>query len=296
MTFMTAVLSYNRGELLANCVRSIEEFSPRTTIVVFDDRSDDPKTQAELVRIAEHGHEVITSDTESRERYGNQYRNLARAVELARDRGFSLLHLVEDDMQFTRKNPRLAEDVATVFRCFPRAVQVTALFWKYATKATGTPHADPAVYEMEQAPGCGVGFVDVRRLEQCCFRHQRDESSSVRHGASLGLRLMTLAYPVVARVPWPAYSRHRVVKGRPIASAKPFLIRPLTEDDVARLMNRDLTEPPYAEHYCLPWGWRCWQPYGWTASYATWLKTLVIVARHRRSVTGLIPRRVGSFD
>jgi hypothetical protein len=296
MSFMTAVFSYNRGDLLANCVRSIEEFSPPTTLVIFDDRSDDPDTEAELARIAKRGHEVITSENLPTGAYGNLFKNFTRAVELARERGFSLLHFVEDDMQFVRRSSSLPDDAAAVFRAFPRAAQVSAMFWKYATKARGTLHERPAVYEMQQAPGCGLGFLDVHRLQASGFQHQPDEATSVRLGGSLGLKFMTLAFPVVARVPWPMYSRFRAMKGRRVTSAKPYLIKPLEEADIARLMQRDLTEPPYHEHYCLPWGWRCWQPYGWTASHSEWIKILLIVARHRRSVRGLIPRRVGSLD
>ena len=51
--FMTAVFSYNRGQLLDNCVRSIEEFSPDTHITVFDDQSDEPET-IETLRANEH--------------------------------------------------------------------------------------------------------------------------------------------------------------------------------------------------------------------------------------------------
>jgi hypothetical protein len=115
----------------------------------------------------------------------------------------------------------------------------------------------------------------------------------VRLGESLGLELVAMANPVIARVPWPMHTRHRVSRGRRVASTRPLLIKPLSKAEVHRLTSRALATPPYAEHYCLPWGWRCWQPYGWTASYGEWAKTLAIVAHRRRSIRGLIPRRVG---
>lgn len=296
MPFMTAVFSYNRGPLLANCIRSIELFSPRTAIVIYDDKSDDPLTLSVLERIAARGHQVIVNDEVSTARHGNLYPNLNRAVHRARTHEFRLLHLVEDDFQFVRSNSKLASDVATVFDGIPSAGQVNVHFWKLASKASGTVLPGLLAYRLAQAPPCSVGFVDVNRLYDLGFRYQRDEAESMKHASSLGLESIALANPVTTRVPWPMYARNRVMKGTRTAGREHLLVKPLSDEAVHRLSNRDLNEPPYAEEFCVPWGWRCWKPYGWTASYATWARTLLIVARHRRSIRGLIPRRVGDRD
>ena len=291
--FMTAVLSYNRGQLLANCLRSIEHFSPETIVVVFDDRSDDPETLGELEAIAARGHEVIVNEEVSTAEYGNHNLNLERAVQLARSRGYRLLHLVEDDTQFVWHNPRLADEVSSIFATLPNAAQVSPLFWKFASKASGVPVARQLAYRLRQAPTCVIGFVDVERLSERGFRHLADEAETAALGAKLGLEALAVAHPVVTRVPWPRYTRHRVTMGRPAKGTKPFLVKPLDAHAVDRLTSRELEIPPYAEHYCFPWGWRCWSPYGWTSSYGTWARGLFIVALRRRSIRGLIPRRVG---
>ena len=238
---------------------------------------------------------VIVNDEVSRGAYGNQYLNLDRAVRLARARGVKLLHLVEDDTQFVWRNERLAAEVAAAFDAFPLAVQVSPLFWKFATKASGLPFPEHSAYLMRQPPGCGIGFVDVDRLAERCFQHQVDEEASTRHGAALGLELIALAHPVVARVPWPMYTRYRATRGRQANGTRPLLVKPLDEPSEHRLLGRDLADPPYAEHYCVPWGWRCWKPYAWTSSYRTWARTLFVVALHRRSIRGLVPRRAGDM-
>jgi hypothetical protein len=290
---MTAVFSYNRGQLLANCLRSIERFSPETTVVVFDDRSDDPETLAALKTIAARGHEVIVNDNVSTGEYGNHNLNLDRAVQIARARGYRLLHLVEDDTQFVWNNPRLTDDVASIFTAQPDAAQVTPLFWKFASKATGVLMPGQSAYRLRQAPGCAIGFVDVERLAKRGFRHLSDEAQTTALGAELGLEVFTVTHPVVTRVPWPMHTRYRTRSGRPVRTEKPFLVKPLEASAVDRLTSRDLRTPPYAEDYCVPWGWRCWSPYGWTSSYSAWARGLLIVAHRRRSVRGLIPRRVG---
>jgi len=294
--FMTAVLSYNRGQLLANCLRSIERFSPETRVVVFDDRSDDPETLAELDEIAARGHEVIVNEEVSTAEYGNHNLNLDRAVHLARSRGYRLLHLVEDDTQFVWHNPRLVDEVCSIFATFPNAAQVSPLFWKFASKASGALAARQLAYLLRQPPACVIGFVDIERLSDRGFRHLADEAETAALGAELGLEAFGVAHPVVTRVPWPLYTRHRVTMGRRAKATKPFLVKPLDPDAVHRLTTRDLHIPPYAEHYCFPWGWRCWSPYGWTSSYGTWARGLLVVALRRRSIRGLIPRRVGDMS
>jgi hypothetical protein len=56
-------------------------------------------------------------------------------------------------------------------------------------------------------------------------------------------------------VPWPTYTRHRVRRGSSTRTTKPFLVKPLDAHAVHRLKTRDLATPPYAEDYCVPWGW-----------------------------------------
>jgi hypothetical protein len=296
MTFLTAVFSYNRGQLLSNCVRSIERFSPTTKIVVFDDRSDDTVTLEVLERIAARGHEVVVNEHASTAEYGNQLANLNHSVQVARASGYRLLHLVEDDSQFVWRNPILVEHVLSLFDTIPDAAQVSPLFWKLASKASGALLKDLSAYRLRQPPSCMIGFVDVERLESRGFRHLDDELETTKLGSALGLELLALAYPVVTRVPWPMYTRHRVRMGKPSRGTKPFLVKPLSHADIHRLRSRNLEEPPYSEHYCIPWGWRCWSPYGWTASYRTWARTLLVVALRRRSISGLIPRRAGDSD
>ena len=84
-----------------------------------------------------------------------------------------------------------------------------------------------------------IGFVDVERLEGRGFRYAQDSTEERKLGAELGLELVQLAYPVVTRVPWPMYTRHRVRIGKPTPGTKPFLVRPLTEAEVHRLTTRD---------------------------------------------------------
>jgi glycosyltransferase involved in cell wall biosynthesis len=295
MAFMTAVFSYNRGQLLANCVRSIELFSPSECVVVFDDSSDDPSTIEALRDLEQRGHEVHVNERASDNRHGNWYENLARSADMARQRGYELLQIVEDDMQFVWRNDELEAEVASLFEAFPLLGEVNVMFWKYVTKAHGMLVDGFQAYRGGLGPSCHTGFVNVRRLAAVGFEYQSDEASCRAAAAACGLHALSLAVPVVTRVPWPIYARHRSVKGRRVKSHRPLLIKPLDDAAIARLKGRDLARMPYSEDWCVPWGWRCWKPYHWTASRRDWLKAIAIVARRRRSLRGLLPRRTGEL-
>jgi glycosyltransferase involved in cell wall biosynthesis len=93
------VFSYNRGQFLENCVRSIEQCAPGGRVVVFDDCSPDASTVAALERIATR-HRVLRGAPESTHRLGGLYGNMQAALELGRNE--RLVCFLQDDMQVVR--------------------------------------------------------------------------------------------------------------------------------------------------------------------------------------------------
>lgn len=293
MSFLTAVFSYNRGQLLWNCVRSIERFSPPTSLVVFDDRSDDSTTRQVLRRVAERGHELVASDGDVVDGvHGSLFANMNRALDLARTRGFRMLHLVQDDVQLVWRNDALADDVTAILDAFPMACQVTVHFWRRLGVTHPTLLPKQHAYRMTSTGD--LGFVDVLRLSEHGFRFQSSEWASAATAASLGLEAYALGNPVVARIPWPMHARHRRMSGTKKTGAAEFLVKPLSAATQRELRSRALATLPYGEDYYTPWGWRCWQPYPISPSYANWIKAIGTIAFQRRSLSGLVPRRVGA--
>jgi hypothetical protein len=290
--FLTAVFSYNRGQLLENCVRSIERFSPSTDIVVFDDQSEDPRTRDALRYLVDRGHEVLESGSEGTDAvHGNLFTNMNRALDVAHRRGSRLLHLMQDDTQFLWREAALAENVTRILDAFPDACQVTTHFWRRLGITSPTILPDLRVYRM--ASTGDLGFVDVDRLLDRGFRFENSERGSALRARRIGLEAYSLADPVVARVPWPMHARHRRMLGKEKPAGGEFLLTPLDEPTVSSLLARDVQVLPYGEDYYAPWGWRCWKPYPISPSYASWLKALTTIAVQRRSLRGLVPRRAG---
>jgi glycosyltransferase involved in cell wall biosynthesis len=96
---IVCVYSFNRGELLAECVRSIEHCAPDWPICVVDDNSDDPETRRILDRI-EQRHRVLTVQPSRRFKHGGLYANMQLALETFADE--PLLLALQDDVQIVR--------------------------------------------------------------------------------------------------------------------------------------------------------------------------------------------------
>jgi hypothetical protein len=290
MELLTAVFSYNRGRLLWNCVRSVELFSPPTHVVVFDDRSDDEETLEILDALRSRGHEVITTLDVSRTPHGNLYANMRDALELTRARGYGFLHLMQDDLQFVWEHDHLVSDIESIVDSAPDAGQVLVHFWKRLSIDASCVDEGVAAY---RAAFADVGIVPVERLADRGLAFEDSEHGTRLRASSLGLAAYAVLNPVVARVPWPKHARQRSMRGRDRFGQFELLVKPLDKLEIDRLVSRDVSRRPYGDDYCVPWGWRCWKPYSYGPSYASWFRSLIAVALRRRSVKGLTPRRVG---
>jgi len=120
------VFSFNRGQFLENCVRSIEQCTAQARIVVFDDNSADATTLTALDRIATR-HRVTRSGPASKHRLGGLYGNMQTALEL--HHAEDLLCFLQDDMQVVRsvtssdiddveRSFRQDQDLAFIQPCF----------------------------------------------------------------------------------------------------------------------------------------------------------------------------------
>lgn len=96
---IVCIYSYNRGELLAECVRSIEHCAPEWPICVVDDDSDDPETRRVLDKV-EKQHRVITGRPSQQFKHGGLYANMQLALETFSQE--PLMLTLQDDVQMVR--------------------------------------------------------------------------------------------------------------------------------------------------------------------------------------------------
>jgi glycosyltransferase involved in cell wall biosynthesis len=72
-----AVFSFNRGAYLENCLASLQRNMPKARVVVYDDLSDDPATQAVLRQLTVP---LVQPKVAAMAQHGGLYDNMARAV------------------------------------------------------------------------------------------------------------------------------------------------------------------------------------------------------------------------
>lgn len=124
------IFSFNRGKYLRNCLDSVRRAnSLDLPVYIIDDNSIEPDTIAAL-RLAEEHAKVVRNDAQDREfKTGGLYGNMNRAMQIARDEGYTLVIFVQDDMQFVRKITRTdLESFDRFFECNPDAIELTICF------------------------------------------------------------------------------------------------------------------------------------------------------------------------
>lgn len=110
------VFSFNRGEYLKNCIRSIERCAPESKIIIFDDDSDDPETIAVLREIKRRYTVVQTGHSNTTHHLGGLYSNMQKALAFSRDE--KLICFLQDDTQIVRTVS--AKDIETINNIFER--------------------------------------------------------------------------------------------------------------------------------------------------------------------------------
>lgn len=262
------VFSYNRGEFLANCVRSIEECVPEAGITVVDDRSTDRATQEELASI-ERRHRVIHAGTGSGRKHGGLYRNMQAALDGATDE--TLACFVQDDTQVVR---RLDDDDVTAltrrFEQCPDLGFVSPCFMRGRTRQRNPGMAfryDPALdlfFPGSTGRSAGIYYSDVcivqvERLRAAGWRFASGEPANQRAAMGHFRPMGYLRCPFMMWLPnVPAYrGRAKSLALRWAEHARGCGLYPLAyipPEAIERLATASGEHPPVAEEWLAPVG------------------------------------------
>lgn len=288
MTMLFCVFSFNRGQFLENCVRSIEQCAPDARLAVFDDDSDDPATREVLARIASR-HPVIRPGKASTHRLGGLYGNMQSALEYARDE--DIVCFLQDDMQLVR--PVGEEDLRAIGAAFDaddRLAFLQPCFLKGCNRARDarTLSFDAgrnAYFRSESSQSSGRHFSDVlitrpARLLAQGWVFARSEPENDRQASRVFGRLGHLFAPIAMWLPEvPAYRGKRKTLALRLAERRrgcgfyPFAT--MTPGEVAKLKARPPEVLPVAEDFLrtanpgLPQPWMYYPLQG-----SRWLKKL----------------------
>lgn len=273
MKALTAVFTYNRGDLLDNCLRSLEQFGPGGDILVVDDGSDQPQQRRVLdAWSGRDGITVVRQEHRQDARLGGLYNNMQFAYDWAAEHGYELLLLNQDDQQFMWRDTGFWDKAARVFSARPKAIQFRPQFEKSLFQHD---HANRFEYVEElaawrhrKARFTAVGVFSVSRLQAFDWSFAGSEVDNHQQAAELELELYVPAIPTMAFVPEAPTWHNAEASGRELSSPREFYLKPLDEQQLEQL-NRDAGRTvAYIERYCLPWGWRTLSPYAHSSSPA----------------------------
>lgn len=301
------VFSYNRGEFLANCVRSIEDCAPEAPITIVDDDSDDPATRETLTAIAER-HEVMGPGTRAEHKHGGLYGNMQAALDSAAPE--ELVCFLQDDTQLVRRlDPSEPGAIARRFEQKPELGFLSPCFlrgrsWRRKGGMQFTRDASiDLFFPCHSGHSAGIHYSDIAitqvgRLRSHGWRFEVGEGANDRAAARRFGPMGYLPEPFAMWLPSvPAYrGRTKSLTLRLAERHRGCGLYPLSYLDAkanARLRRERGEHPPVAEHWLPPTS----RPLGFPWFYdplngSRWLKQLNRIELLVRAGAGALRSRL----
>lgn len=265
--FTIAILSYNRGGYLLNCVESCQRNMPGSCIRIYDDQSDDPATVDALDRVRDMGCEVFSSEKIlEKERHGGLYANMQSALS---DCESPYLIYLQDDTQLVRLVD--AETISLIEEAFADVdvAFIRSQFFKQMDMHRFRPHFPEEIQEDVLEPigryrscdidhaYCDIMIADARKLRAAEWRFCPNERANQIQARSMFKFMPYLRHPFVFYCPEvPSYRDRKlylasriVQKGR---MGKIVRLNDLVGDRLSLFLSRPLSEFPIAEDWLTP--------------------------------------------
>jgi hypothetical protein len=221
MPIEVVIFSFNRGQLLLNCIRSLREFMPDSPITVFDDRSTDKETRGILEGLDREGRITILTGPSRLESvrctraYGGLFENIQSFVDVhARS---SCAIFLQDDTQIVRRFTE--HDREEIERIFSEHQTAAFVYPSFLTHNSYSKYVDPTsltsegltfsfVYDYEYSGYFDVCIAHIDRLRKAGWKFGDELQTSLAARERFGtMRLMR--HPFVAHLPSPPTFRER---------------------------------------------------------------------------------------
>ncbi|MDI9246699.1 glycosyltransferase family A protein [Marinobacter sp. CHS3-4] len=270
------VFSYNRGEFLENCIRSIEQCIPEADIAIFDDDSTEPHTRKALERLSGH-HEVLKPGNQSTHKLGGLYGNMQSALEYARER--DLVCFIQDDMQVVR--PVTSEEIKILHLAFEQHPKLAFLHPCFLKGINRQRDENTLTYDSElnaykrkatdQSAGQYFSAILITRPARLLDQDWHFKASEPANDSQARNYFETIGHMFAPFMMWlpevPAYRGKRKTLALRLAEKRrgcglfPYEI--LSEQDVEQLLERPKDVLPFAEDFLVcsnsdlqkPWGY-----------------------------------------
>ena len=247
-----AVYCYNRPGVLRNCLDSLREMAPDTTVEIFDDQSTNPKV-APVLEASEYR---VHYGQGGKGRHGGLYRNMQKAYEIAREGGYEYLINMQDDMQMVR--PLDAAVVAEYQAYFERVENLCEIDIRFQRQESNEKlDRDLDCYwSPEPERGFGfftdVGMFHIGRLAERDWKFDLfgnslvpDEVDLNKRAAELDMRRLMPLTPITAHVPFPDLYRNGIRLPRLSGlTGKIYRFDYMTPEECTAMDARDISVQP----------------------------------------------------
>lgn len=264
VTLRFCVFSYNRGEFLRNCVRSIMDCAPQCPVCIFDDNSDDPDTIAILQTLSAQ-HEVIQpgSPGGAPDKHGGLYANMQAAFDRQPDD--SLFCFLQDDMQLVR--PLSGPEIAKMDAQLDNSLQPRLLQPAFLKGCNRLSDADCIRFAATENAYCidrlkhsaGAWYSDILvakagRLRSVGWRFLPRESANESQARETLAQMLYLKNPFAAWLPFVPTYRGRtrtwaLRRAERLARCAFYPFRIMSDKQNRRFLERSHTDLPVAEDF-----------------------------------------------
>ena len=296
MKILNCILSYNRGSYLRNCIKSIDEIFRYGDIVIFDDNSDDQDT-LEILQQLEKSIPVFKPSASidfGKSKHGHMYYNMDAAIEYAIEQEYEYIQFIQDDCQYVWHDEFFEQKIVNIYKTHPNVSMVENLFFNIGGKPNLPKQTEvfSETFSVNRNKrgylDVGIWKLDILKNIRFSFGNGSEQSNSLwwRKEGYISHRLLT---PSQCHVPEPTVFRHqKITRLSSIENDKDFLMKPLSAAQIKTLHDNALVEFPFAENYCMPWGWECESPYILTSEQVEKKDRQRLTKKHKFMINGCL--------
>ena len=265
MKSLNVIFTYNRPYLLDNCIRSFFACGPEGDLLVFDDNSTLPESRRILEKWRAEGVDVRVNQREKRGKRGGLYDNMQESVDYALGQGYDAVFFIQDDQQFMWRDGSFWNRIEKIFQSMDPVFHVRPQFERLILS-----HDFPYRFRPIPDYDCwlnlkewftAVGVLSLRKIKQSSWRFLPLEAENNIQARNKGLEMVISAMPTLAFVPNPETWHDNTIQNAVKRPVHEFLLKPLAEDQIQKILETKCCKIICAEDFCHPWGWKALAPY-----------------------------------
>jgi hypothetical protein len=272
------IFSHNRGKLLENCIKSTEVCASGFDVTVIDDFSDDEYTLQVLKKFSGKVEVIVMNPNDSEFGILGLHSNMNYAINDSLDKGNEYCLFMQDDMQMVRKiTQNDIKNFEKFFEANENSIELNPCFLKLESRNSydSTMYIDSSskAYLRKLGKVHFAGYTDIGLFHVSRFSelfgsiHTRiDGVGKDEHTIQMierynndiaedkGIQVGFYVYPFYFQLPFPITSQTRNKKLyleliKRIAGYGFYPSEYMTEKEVYKLYERDLSEKAYAEKW-----------------------------------------------